>query len=316
MSRLLQKPARSSRHGPRAHRARLQQVLPGQLAFGFLPELPLVERRAQRAFRPHLRGRTHPDGEQFVLPLRSPPGARRYAGVEAIAVEDALRAARAGNPGAVERLLELTRLEVAEVARAVWRPGCPLAREDLEHEGELELLRLKAWERFTPGVARGRTLWPAYARKLARQAMGRALEATAPIHVTRWGRRQRKAAQARAAAEEKTLEEVLSEGGTSHAGALLLAEESLRAVPLEKAAHVRDEWELIQSDRAEEARAVVALAALPVRLRVAVAGPMGFLREGVLGDRALARHLRTTIEGVRELREEGLRQLRAALAEE
>ncbi|HYH96176.1 hypothetical protein [Hyalangium sp.] len=287
----------------------------GQLAFGFLGDLPRVDRRAQRAFRPHLRGRTQPEGQQLVLPLRSAPGARRYAGVEAIALEDALRAARAGSPGAVEHLLELTRSEVAEVARAAWRPGCPLSLEDLQHEGELELLRLKAWERFTPGVARGRTLWPAYVRKLARQAMGRALEATAPIHVTRWGRRQRKAAQARAVAEEKTLEEVLSKGGTSHAGALLLAEESLRAVPLEEAALVCDELEIMQSDRAEEARAVVALAALPVRLRVAVAGPMGLLREGVVGDRALARRLHTTLEGVRQLREEGLRELRAALAE-
>jgi hypothetical protein len=60
--------------GERPHRARRPQVLPGQSAFGFLEGLPLVERRAQRAFRPHLRKRTQPMGEQLVLALRPPCG--------------------------------------------------------------------------------------------------------------------------------------------------------------------------------------------------------------------------------------------------
>lgn len=251
-----------------------------QAAFPFLAELPYPRPRERpRAFRPHLRTRSVPGGVQLVLPLRSPPAGCRYVGVEGMYMEEALRGARAGEAAAVARLLELTRPEVREVAQAAWNPRCGLEVEELQALGEARLVELHAWLRFEPGRERGRTLWPAYARRLARQAMATALRKEGPVHVTQWARRT---------------------------GAV---EEEPSAAPLEAAAH-------LPAKAGEELLAelaVMRLARLPVRERVAVAAPLGLLKEGRLSDARVARHLGCSLAEVVELRERGLERLREAM---
>lgn len=225
-------------------------------------------------------------------------------------MEAALRAVRAGRAAALQQLLLLTRPEVREVARAMAGPRCPLSLEELAAVGEARLVELRAWERFSPGRERGRTLWPAYARRVARQAMATALEQEGPVHITRWARRRRAALEARAEAEGRTLEEVLADSPEGGAAAALL--EAPRAVPEEVLLRTEEDT-TEREERGQEALAVVHLARLPVRERVAVAGPLGLLAEGKLSDVRLAKHLRCTVAEVLELRERGLERLREAM---
>lgn len=212
-------------------------------------------------------------------------------------MEDALRAARAGEPGALAQLMVLTRPELREVARALNSWDSPVSEEDLVAEAELRLLTpaksngLAPWQRFEPGRERGRTLWPKYARMVARQAMGRFLSRAPVVAVTEWGLKQaRRRTRADGEAERPSL--------------AMLPEESLATVA---------EDECSAEERAEQALAVVQLARLPVRERVAVAGPLGFLPGRRLSDGQLARHLKCSLNEVLELRERGLERLREAM---
>jgi hypothetical protein len=302
----------------RAHRPAPQRLLPF-LEASTTASLPRPARRVRRAFRPHLRQRTRPGGVQLVLPLRSPPGARPYVGMEAVYMEDAVRAARRSEGAGIAALVALTRPEVLAVAHRRFRPGLSLGVEELVAVAEARLVELRAWERFTPGRERGRTLWPAYVRRLASQAMGDALTGESLVRVTRWARRSRKARLAATARVERVEYRGMdSRGRMVRRVATRPVEEEL--VPLVGTAVELPEHLPAEDSRLEqlqlEASAVQALSHLPVRQRVAVAGAVGLLREGALSDRALSQHLRCSPEEVARLREVGLAQLRQALEAE
>lgn len=258
-----------------------------------------------------------PGAVQVLLPLRSPPSSCWYSGVEAISVEAALRGARAGSRPAAAQLAALTRPEVQAAAKALWRPGCALSVEELVAEGEARLVTTRAWERFEPGRARGRTLWPSYARRIARQGMVSALQAAGPVHITQWARRVRRAAAEASATEEAFTYRTRGARGrmVTRRGVRRVAAESepldVRAAPLTEVEHLPAPVE----QTGDQLRAMVELAALPVRQRIAVAGPLGLLREGRLGDRQLAARLRCTPQEVEALREAGLARLRSAMEE-
>ncbi|HYH98403.1 hypothetical protein, partial [Hyalangium sp.] len=212
------------------------------------------------------RGRVHPN--QLALPFpRSSRG--QYNGLEACAIEAALGACRKYSEGSARHRVEVALLvdlvlpEVVKVAASVWQRSSSLSREDLVQEGVYELYRVKAWQRFTPGRAgRARSLFPKYVAMVARQGMGRAVKALGrPVHVTRWSERTGK------------------------------VQEAPTGVGLEAAAHVASTCEEELSERMEQARAVEALKKLARPMRLAVAAPLGLLREGTLSDFQVGRRL-------------------------
>ncbi|MFL5344350.1 MAG: hypothetical protein ACJ8AT_06140 [Hyalangium sp.] len=152
--------------------------------------------------------------------------------------------------------------------------------------------------------------------------MGDALTAATPVAVPRWQRRKR-AAQALEAAHTERVEY----RGLDTRGRLVRRVTERVVVPedqgplaqaVEVSEHLAAQGTALEALLATEEQqgAMRALAALPVRERVAVAGPLGLLREGVLGDRLLAQHLRCSAAEVLQLRERGLQRLRRALGGE
>ncbi|MFP2897838.1 hypothetical protein, partial [Corallococcus sp. 4LFB] len=214
----------------------------------------------------------------------------------------------------------------------VKRAAADLARrwkvraDDLEQEGQLATYR--AWRRFTPGLAPGRCLYPAYVLRLARQAMERAAaEERSAIYVTRHARR--KVARAKRAARETgvPVSTAMRAQGLDEASILSLGEGSISTTSLEQvladtrgdgaAMNMEVRLGLVDTTSADLAHvaerdaALEELHQLPRLQRVVVQALAGFGR--AKGEaptpRTLAQELRLPVARVSQLHAQGLARL-------
>jgi RNA polymerase nonessential primary-like sigma factor len=213
--------------------------------------------------------------------------------------------------------------------------------EELVQEG-LGAVHLQL-RRFRPGRAgEGRTLFPAWALRVARQAMGRLVqERRAPVPLTSWGQKLRRKALRRVRAAGIGLREALEAEGASPASVAALERGAVETVSLvavagsslagadnpgsdayresnlmlqiSEEAHAEAEAHHAQLQLGEDAMA--ALAHLPERQRMAVAGTLG-LEGPATPARVLARRMGCTPSEVEALCAAGLATLRGTLEAE
>jgi len=222
--------------------------------------------------------------------------------------------------GAAEaRLLELVDPFIDAAAHEAWTMFLPrtyLSRADLRQQGRLRAQKL--WKGFTPGVAPGKTLYPAYVLRSVRQEFKRALTRARVVPLTDWGRKLVARTRKRMALDGLSRLEALAAEGADPATSFALSAPGYGdRAPTSAAAGVADETHLRHAELGEQLLAAEALEALPEQQRVAIAGALGFLREDgrAIADPVLARRLGCTVAELREAREAGLAALRQVLGE-
>ncbi|MFY1829109.1 hypothetical protein ACN47A_24535 [Myxococcus fulvus] len=243
------------------------------------------------------------------------------------------------------QLVDLVRPDLERVARTVsWQWRVPHA--DLVQEGLVAVMLRQRASPFEPGrVGVGRSAFPAWAMKLARQAMERAAASwSSPVHVTDHARKAVRRAKRTAAVESGKVSSVLRRQGLDAAAvyalgdgavssplsldAILEAREATadaRDAAVDRRGGVRASVELqlaLVDDTAERLNwlahreAVLgALYRLPVLERQVVQGLTGVGRPDgqAVSLRTMAVELRLSLARVERLRDTGLARLREAL---
>lgn len=250
---------------------------------------------------------------------RTPPRGEVLKPAEAEEMESLIAQLRALPRGDVSvraaqsRLAVLTRPHVQRAADAVAREfRAPV--EDLLQEGLLATF--DAWQRFTPGKAGpGRSLYPAYVLKLARQAMKRAAVASrSPVHVTRHARRAVTRAKKTAREEGRPLAEVMREAGVSEDAVRALGDGTIRAaLPADALLSLADGAGEKREARDAVAQAVAALYRLPRVQRHVLMAHVGLGRARPVKDRELAAELAQPVAFVQEQRTRAVRHLQRLL---
>ncbi|RKG93235.1 hypothetical protein, partial [Corallococcus carmarthensis] len=228
------------------------------------------------------------------------------------------------------RLAQLVRPHLVRAAGALARRW-KVSAEDLEQEGQLATCR--AWRRFTPGLAPGRCLYPAYVLRLARQAMERcAAGERNAVYVTDHALKRLRRAKKAARAEGIPVSTALRAQGLDEASVLTLGEGSISTVSLDQLLAGEDgrpdaaanaETRLGLVDRtaarhqhvAEREAALTALYQLPRLQRVVVQSLAGYGRApgAEPSERTVAHELRLPVDEVHRLHVQGLNRMREAM---
>jgi hypothetical protein len=215
------------------------------------------------------------------------------------------------------RVAALVRPYLVRVARAVAREW-DVSPQDLVQEGLLAVLLRQRRRPFDPGRAGvGRSAFPAHAMKLGRQAMVlAATRARSAVHITDHARKALRRAKRAARESQTSVADALSAQGLEAATAQALGDGTVHAtLPVEELLGIAAGTEG-KEHAALQARAMAALHALPRLQRLVVSASVGVGQSGgkATTERAVAQQLHLSQAAVRELREEGLRCLREALA--
>jgi RNA polymerase sigma factor (sigma-70 family) len=273
------------------------------------------------------------------------------SGPPATALEQAVARARAAKPAtaaakaATTEVVQRIRPWVVGAARTEFSNRAGRVGVEFQELVQVGLVAVaEHCRRFRPGRAgKGRTLFPAYALRVARQAMGRLVqERRSVVPLTSWGQKLRRRAQLRSASEGVEMREALEAEGASPASVSALERGVVEVVSMEPmrsgavsagsgsrarvAASVEPlvtTAELLSHEEAEDHRAMLqlgdaafdALDTLPPLVRQAVAGPLG-LEGPATPVRVLARRMGLEESKVLQLQQQGLAALRAALQSE
>lgn len=236
---------------------------------------------------------------------------------------------------AESRLAVLVRPHLVRAASSVARRW-KVPAEDLEQEGQVATY--KAWRRFVPGLAPGRCLYPAYALRLARQAMERyAASERNAVYVTDHARKRLRRAKKAARAEGVPVSAALRAQGLDEASVLTLGEGSISTLSLDQLlvgepeagdgpggvsvnAELRlglvDTTVARQQHVAERETALDALYQLPRLQRVVMQALAGYGRApgAEPSERTVAQELRLPVDEVHRLRARALARMREAMA--
>jgi RNA polymerase nonessential primary-like sigma factor len=276
------------------------------------------------------------------------------SGAPASALEAAVARVRASRPASAQEKAATTevlrRIQPWVVGAARSEYSARARRLGVEQEELVQVGLVAVAEhcrRFTPGRAgKGRTLFPAYALRVARQAMGRLVqENRSVVPLTSWGLKLRRRAQRRASAEGVELRQALESEGASPASVLALEQGVVEVVSMSPRGLGRGGGgvrrgtggasqpsavdplvttaELQAHEEAAEHRAQLqlgeaameALRKLPALVRQAVAGPLG-LEGPATPVRVLAVRMGLEEAEVQQLHLQGLAALRACLESE
>jgi|SRR5215217_2808914 len=218
---------------------------------------------------------------------------------------------------AESRLMALVEPHLAQVAAAVSREWDGFPRQDLVQEGHLVVLAELRARGFRPGAAgAGRSAFPAWAKKLALQAMMRAAsKGRSAVYVTDHGRKALLRAKKKARAEGTPVADALAAQGVEAATAHALGDGTVHAaLPVEELLGLADSPDGRERS-VQHGLAMVALYALPRLQRLAVSATVGVGQPGgrPMSERTLAMEWRVPVREVQRLRELGLRRLRRAL---
>lgn len=185
--------------------------------------------------------------------------------------------------------------------------------EDLAQEGMLAVAR--SARKFQPGRAEGRCLFPAYAMRIARQAMMKwAVSELSPVQISRWARRRVKKAKAQAKADGRSVEDVLRSMKATDAAIAVLGHGSIQAgVSPEVLLRAADpsasaDGHALREDALDKLGPV--FARLPKPARWLLKASYGLGHPEALTDRAIAAQMGMSVEEVNQAREEALAKLR------
>ncbi|RKH51491.1 hypothetical protein D7W81_40495 [Corallococcus aberystwythensis] len=231
---------------------------------------------------------------------------------------------------AAGRLAVLVRPHLVRAASSVARRW-KVSAEDLEQEGQVATF--KAWRRFTPGLAPGRCLYPAYVLRLARQAMERyAAGERNAVHVTDHALKRLRRAKKAARKEGVPVSTALRAQGLDEASILTLGEGSISTVSLDQllagedgrpdaAANAETRLGLVDTTAArhqhvaEREAALTALHQLPRLQRVVAQKLAGYGRPPGTepAARTVAQELRLSEDEVLRLHRQALKRMREVM---